>query len=320
MSLIVKMIFGAHLYGTATDDSDVDYRGVFLPTREQILLGKIPKSKSFSTGNDVSKNNPDDIDQDFYSLHHFIKLACEGQTVAMDMLHAIDETLIVNSEIWQQIIRQRHRFYSKNLKAFIDYARRQTAKYGIKGSRLNSASKVLELLNTKNPEHKLRTIWDQLPRIEHCCGKGKDPNGMRLYQVCGKTFQESAAIGYVAAIIEKFYDDYGHRAKLATKNKNIDWKAVSHAMRAAIQVREILTLNTIRYPLKDAPYLLKVKQGLLDYGSEVAPKLESLMDEVEGLIDKSSLPEKTDTAYWDQFICETLEAHHFRKVKKYKKI
>ena len=30
MRIIVKMTFGAHLYGTATSDSDLDYKGIFL--------------------------------------------------------------------------------------------------------------------------------------------------------------------------------------------------------------------------------------------------------------------------------------------------
>lgn len=38
MDLIVKMKFGSHLYGTNTEDSDVDYKGVFLPSKKEILL------------------------------------------------------------------------------------------------------------------------------------------------------------------------------------------------------------------------------------------------------------------------------------------
>lgn len=135
---------------------------------------------------------------------------------------------------------------------------------------------------------------------------------MRQYQVCGKTFQESSSVGYVLPIINKFYDDYGHRARLAAENKNIDWKAISHALRAAIQTKEILTTGTINFPLKDAPFLLDVKSGRLDYAGEVAPVLESLMDEVEKLVNDSALPEKVDVEYWDNFICETLEASRFK--------
>lgn len=312
MDLIVKMKFGAHLYGTATENSDIDYKGVFLPSREDILLGRIPKCRNFTTGDDVSKNCAEDIDEEIYSLNYFIKLACEGQTVAMDMLHAPEDALIVNSDIWRQIVLQRHRFYTKNLRAFISYARRQASKYGIKGSRLNAAAKVLALLKAENPDDKLRQVWDALPRCEHCYDLGTDPNGMRQYQVCGKTFQESAAIGYVIPILEKFCDDYGHRAKLAAQNRNIDWKAVSHALRAAIQTREILTRNMIRFPLRDAPFLIQVKQGRLDYASEVAPMLESLMDEVEQLLDHSNLPAHVDEAYWNRFICDTLEIKRFK--------
>ncbi|MGD2013418.1 MAG: nucleotidyltransferase domain-containing protein [Desulfobacterales bacterium] len=314
MDFIVKMKFGSHLYGTDTENSDIDYKGVFLPSREEILLGSIPKYRSFTTGNYKDKNIPSDVDEEIYSLHYFIKLACEGQTVAMDMLHAPQDFLIKTSKIWQRIVRHKNKFYTKNLNSFVSYARRQASKYGIKGSRLNAASQVLTLLKSNNSELKLRNIWDRLPRIEHCYETGVDPNGLRQFQICGKIFQESSSIGYVIPILEKFYDDYGHRAKLAAENKNIDWKAISHALRAAIQTKEIMTQGTIKFPLKDAPFLMQVKAGNLDYTAEVAPLLESLMDQVEKLVSQSNLPEKVDIDYWNRFICETIENTRFKNL------
>jgi predicted nucleotidyltransferase len=236
--LIVKMRFGSYLYGTATLESDVDYKGVFLPSKNEVLLGRIPKCHTYSSGSQKSKNTPDDIDMEIYSLHYFIRLACEGQTVALDMLHAPDSALEVNSEIWREIIGERHRFYSKNLKSFVNYARRQAGKYGIKGSRLNAVSSALNILKSAVPTERLRSVWDKLPEMDHCYMAETDPNGIRQYQLCGKFFQESAQIGYVISILEKFYQDYGARARQAAKNKNIDWKAISHALRAAYQVRE----------------------------------------------------------------------------------
>jgi len=312
MDLIVKMKFGSHLYGTNTESSDIDYKGVYLPTREEILLNEIPKCRSFSTGSDTKKNSRDDVDEEIYSLHYFLKLACDGQTVAMDMLHAPENMLIESSDIWRNIVKEKRRFYTKNLSSFVDYARRQASKYGIKGSRLSAALQVISILRTQDPERKLKDVWDELPRNDHCHDKGFNPNGLRQYQVCGKTFQESAAIGYTLPILEKFYDDYGHRAKLAAENKNIDWKAISHALRAAFQTKEILTAGTIIFPLKEAPFLLAVKSGRLDYAGEVAPVLESLMDEVEILIRKSDLPDEVDTRFWKSFICEALETTRFR--------
>jgi predicted nucleotidyltransferase len=311
MRIIVKMKFGAHLYGTATSDSDLDYKGIFLPTKEQLLLGCVPKSHNYSTGKDYSRNTKNDVDTELYSLHYFIKLACAGQTVAMDMLHAPDSMILKKSKIWEEIVKNKQKFYTKNLKSFIDYARRQASKYGIKGSRINAALQVLEILKKEDPSKKMKEVWSRLPRIEHCYDVAPDPNGMRQYQVCGKSFQESAAIGYVLPIIEKFYDDYGRRAKLAAENRNIDWKAVSHALRAAFQTKEILTESTINFPLRNADFLRKVKQGKLDYLSEVGPLLETLMEEVESLSLTSSLPEAVDRKFWDKYICETLERELF---------
>jgi len=42
--LIVKMAFGSHLYGTSTPESVLDYKGVFLPSKEQVLLGQIHRT------------------------------------------------------------------------------------------------------------------------------------------------------------------------------------------------------------------------------------------------------------------------------------
>jgi hypothetical protein len=311
MKIIVKMKFGAHLYGTATSDSDVDYKGIFMPTKDEVLLGRIPKSHNYSTGKDESKNTKSDIDVEIYSLHYFIKLACDGQTVAMDMLHAPKDMILQSSNIWKAIINNRHKFYTKNLKSFIDYARRQASKYGIKGSRINAALQILELLKKEDSSKKMREIWDELPRIEHCYDIVPDPNGMRQYQVCGKSFQESATIGYVIPILEKFYNDYGRRARSAAENKNIDWKAISHALRAAYQTKEILIENNLIFPLKMAPFLMKVKQGKFDYLTEVAPVLESLMEEVEELSLSSTLPETVDRKFWDQLICDAIESELF---------
>jgi len=309
LNLIVKMRFGSHLYGTATEDSDQDYKGVFLPTKEQILLGRIPKSYNETTkkGN-TDKNRSTDIDCEIYSLHYFIELACQGQTVALDMLHAPDNMILESSTIWNMITSNREKFYTKDLKAFVGYARRQAAKYGIKGSRLNAAEKVVTFLQSIEERLRLSELWEQLPKGEHIhFPDQKDPNNLRQYQVVGKLFQETARVGYVLPILERFVSEYGKRAQQAAQNLGIDWKAISHALRAAYQTKEILTKQTVTFPLKEAPFLTQVKKGELDYLTQVVPILEELMDEVEALSEVSTLPKKVDRKYWDKFIISVLK-------------
>lgn len=312
LDIIVKMVFGSHLYGTNTPDSDSDFKIVSMPTKEQILLGKVPqKSKHFDTKEGVGKNTNKDVDIEVFTLHNFIELACQGQTVALDMLHAPKEMVLESSHVWDEIVANRERFYTKNLKAFVGYARRQCAKYSCRGSRLNSAQSVIDVFKYEDDDKRLSELWDELPTDEHLHMLGKNSTGIRQYQVCGKILQESICVGHAREIVQRFLSAYGQRAILAAENKGIDFKAVSHAIRAAYEVKELLTDNTITFPLKEAEFLKKVKRGELDYLTEVSPVLDELMSEVEGLSEKSTLPESADREFWERFIMEKVEEAHF---------
>ncbi|GAF68313.1 unnamed protein product [marine sediment metagenome] len=312
-NIIALIRFGSHLYGTNTENSDTDYKGIFLPSREMIFLGKIPKSVRLDSKTDNnSKNTNADIDCELYSLHYFIELACKGETVALDMLHVDNKNLLTTSETWDNITQNRSLFLTKNLKSFVGYARRQAAKYGVKGSRLNAAREFVEVITKEAADEergldiRMKDIWGKLPLNEHCRFIEDSPNGTGQYQICGKILQSSITVDMAHGIISGFIDVYGDRARQAADNKGIDWKAMSHALRAAYQTREILTTGKIQYPLQDAAFLRDVKTGKLDFLSVVLPMLETEMAEVERLSEISTLPEKVDRKYWDDFIIESI--------------
>ena len=307
LNIIVRMHFGSVLYGTNTPESDQDYKGVFLPSKREILLGRIPKSYNTSRKKaEGERNTSEDVDTEIYSLHYFIKLACEGQTVALDMLHAPDNMVIETSQAWKAIVENREKFYTKNLNAFVGYARKQASKYGLRSGRLGNIREVIKVLE-KYERIKLLKIWDELPNLEHTKKSFCDKSKLRMYEIAGKKFQETTSVDYVLKCLKDFETKYGERARLAERNEGIDWKSISHALRAAYQVRQLLTENTITFPLKNAPYLKEVKAGRLDYLTEVVPVLEGLMDEAEKLSKQSTLPDEVDRAFWDDFICEVID-------------
>ena len=310
MDTIVKMIFGSHLYGTNTPESDTDYKGVFMPEWSDILLNRVGKSINESTGTSHSKNSAADVDSEIYTLHYFIKLACEGETVALDMLHAPSDMILTGSAIWDDIVAHREHFYTKNLKAFVGYARKQAAKYGIKGSRLNDAKVVLHFLSGADHDTRLSQIWDILPEGEHIHKLLPDANGVHMYQVCGRKIGETATCEYAASVVQKFHDSYGERARQAAANEGIDWKAVSHAIRAAYQVKSILEHGTILFPLPQADFLKSVKSGELHFANEVGPFLDDLMTELEQLSEKSAYPLKADRGFWDKKLIEYVSDHY----------
>jgi hypothetical protein len=122
LKLVVRMKFGSHLYGMATSDSDIDYKGIFLPSKEEILLGRIPKCYSYSTGDGVSKNRPGDIDVETYPplFHH---LACEGR---WSPCYIYPDSYCESSDIWNSLSGNAAGF-TKSLTALVNYARRQAA-------------------------------------------------------------------------------------------------------------------------------------------------------------------------------------------------
>ena len=319
--IICRTIFGSKLYGTDGPDSDTDYKSVFLPTEMEILTGKIPKTINMTTGKNNCRNSAEDIDHESFSLHYFMELLYQGQTVALDMLHGNKEE--VNTPLWRYLKEHKHEFYTKNMKAFVGYARKQAAKYGVKGSRLDAAREALAFLMTQGD----RTIYDmwysgEIYECEHLHVKivrmgiseklssdwqdtsmPEEVDRQQSYwEVCGKKMTFGGKASHYVDMLKKFYDNYGGRAKLAAANQGIDWKAISHAFRVAYQTKAILEGKGFSYPLDETQELLKIKNGDWDYNSVVAPSLDRIMDEIETLAKFSKLPEKVDVNKWNNWL------------------
>jgi len=305
---LVEMIFGSHLYGTSSSNSDTDYKGVYMPSKRELILSRFPKSINENTKHSSNeKNTSSDVDKEFYSLHYFLELAKKGETVALDMLHAPSSAWISHSWEWEYIVKRRSMFYTKNLSSLVGYARKQAAKYGVKGSRLAEARLVLECLEFYD-QRKVGDILPLLPKGEHCGLQTEE--GVQFYQVCGKKMTLNAYALHYVPMLENFVREYGARAIEAESNSGIDWKAVSHAFRAAYQVRAILRDGDFTYPLAETDFIRAVKSGSLHFKNEVGPKLDTLMDEVELLSAKSTLPEAVDSEWIDELLLFLVDRSH----------
>lgn len=314
---VVEILFGSHLYGLNTPASDRDYKGVVLPTAGQILMQEAKFSLKSSTGDPNAKNTSEDEDVEFVSLQRFIDFACQGETFAIDMLHAPENKIIHSSNLWNIIVENRDKFYTKNMKAYIGYVRKQAAKYGVKGSSLAILEEAIALVKESSSlEFKfmlgfvpkiVEDIIEYLPIGEYSQIVTQTHPSVReqtFYEICGRKFQTTLKIPMFLDALQNIYNSYGERAQAAKDNLGIDWKAISHALRAGYQARAIYKEGGFEYPLKETDFLLKVKQGQLDYLTEVQPELESLVDEVMMLADQSHYPEKVNRKFWNDFIEE----------------
>ena len=309
MKTIVRMKFGSHLYGLSTPESDTDYKSIYLPELNELLLGTAKKSISSSTGNSKSRNTKDDIDDDYISLNEFIRLACNGETMALDMLHAND---VENcGAIWRDLVSKREMFYTTNLNAYMGYVKTQAAKYGIKGSRLAGMREAIDFLKKYVDKGLLLSdVWDDLPLNDYArkitLPKKKGDGVDHFYEVNTKKYQMNNKVDYACERLELMFASYGARALKAERNEGVDHKAVSHAIRAGCQMRDIFSKGSFKYPLDETDFILKVKRGELHYLHDVAPYLEDLVDEIDGLVleNKFNFPEHTDREFWNKWLID----------------
>jgi hypothetical protein len=320
---IVRIKFGSHLYGTNLPSSDIDIKSVYLPCGKDILLQRVKPTISDNTKLDPnSKNSNLDIDNESFSLQQFLKLLTEGQTIALDALFAPDSFLLplsngtVLDPLWTEIRSNKDRFLTRGINSFVGYARRQAAKYGIKGGRVAAVRAVLELLKTFDKNKKLleyqdqlrSTIYNQDTPLEHAAFvdcKGPQPGQLIPHlEVCDRKIPFTNKVRQAVEVYQKVFDEYGARALLAEKNESVDWKACMHAVRVNAEAIELLSTGHITFPRPEAPLLLQIRKGELEY-KKVSEIIESGFTAVGEAAETSTLRETPDLDFVDEIVAQS---------------
>jgi len=298
MELLAKFVHGSHLYGLNTPDSDMDYKGVYMPSMDDYLLCNVKPSINLSTNKTNQKNDSSDVDYEVYSLNKFVDMLVAGEMVAFDMLFAPESMVeyydgsgdvipqdspeLRHNPVWVLRKLYTHLFVSRDMKAYLGYCKKQAAKYGIKGSRLSSLRALrsqVDYIDTIEGlffKGKLSDVVDSLQNDKYCFSDGDS------YVVLGKRHQLSISFSEFRDRINAAVRQYGNRAKLAEQNDGVDWKAVSHAFRAGYQLIEMYETNRMVLPLpqEQREKVLAIKLGERDW-NDVKSELEELINQVE---------------------------------------
>lgn len=314
MNKILEIKFGSHLYGTSTPNSDLDFKGIFLPTAKEIVLGKYKRTVSTTRPKrEFERNTKDDVDIEFFSLDRYLELLSDGQTVALDILFApadmITHITDEGSEIMYQIDTNRTELLNKNLNAFTGYAKAQASKYGLKGFRVHAIREALEFLKAWDGKaYQVGSCpvleWVSNQNSEHIkIDLLKAPNGkMEPYlNICDKKIAFHSTVKYALEHVQRRFDEYGRRALMAEKNEGLDFKALSHAVRVNSEAKELLETGKITFPRPDRELLLKIKTGQMHY-KEVAEIIENGLEELKIISANSTLREQANREWADEFI------------------
>ena len=313
MKKIVEIKFGSHLYGTSTPASDLDIKGIYLPSAEDILLQQVTPTININRVKaQGEKNTAEDIDLEMFTPARFLQLVAEGQTIALDMLFAPNDCILAYDPLWQEIKSIAHKLVNKKATAFIGYCRKQAHKYGAKGDRLALVRQCNRLLTSAEDQYgttaKLEIIRGAfLPLVKESnyisFGATAQPDGSQAeyIEICGKKALFGASIKLARTMSDKLLNDYGARARAAETNNGVDWKALSHAVRIANEAIELLDTKKITFPRPEAAHLLAIKQGKLPY-EEVAREIDMLLAQVEQAEANSQLQNGFDQKLINEFV------------------
>lgn len=319
--IVYLTVSGSKLYGTDTPTSDLDVRGIFIPTLRSVLLKQDENHYVHDTNNSKEKNTSEDVDLTVHSIYSFFNQLAKSETGGIDTLFSVfgDGNIIYEDKAFTDVIRANYkRFLNKNMSSFIGYALGQTKRFGIKGARyseLDSFVKSLPEITEENKEQKLKHFfglfeelinknkYEYIKFVQAPAPRGKGDNNFIPYiSILGKLWEGGITIEYFVERVNKLYEQFGNRTITVSKtDSKTDWKALSHSFRISKEVLELLETSFIKFPLKDATEIRDMKQGKIDV-ELCLEKIQDTLEKVDILLLNSDLPEESDREFMDELI------------------
>jgi hypothetical protein len=253
MEIIVKTIFGSHLYGTNTETSDIDYKIIYKDSLADIILKK-PVENKRTRAEDKTE------EAEYIELRKFLKDLSEGQTYAVDMIFTPKDKILQTSETWELIRQNKKNLLSKDCKAFIGYCVTQAKLYRDKGERIRELLKVEEEIKDLDNYSKVGDQLKSLPLIQKEATRNNQIMIDNFYELHGKYYSPDMLVKELKQRIAQGLQKYGRRANEAGLNIR-DWKSIYHAFRTIRELRELAQTGSIKFPLSCADELLQIRRG-----------------------------------------------------------
>jgi hypothetical protein len=307
---LFKTMAGSRLYGTQTPASDIDWKEIFLPEIDQLLIGRKPVNVVITTGGDHARNTKDDIDNEYIPIQVFANDFIGGQTYAIELAFAAISTEfkasqeVYSMEFLEFVHDLTEKFLTSNIKAMLGYAMNQAQIYGIKGTRLATVRKFTDKLHQiieMNPlarEYKLEllTQWVEKHTDKYMFMSTYENMDVQrpAISLLEKLYPCTITIGEAYDRTLMLKDKYGSRAESAEAANGVDWKAISHAVRISLQAVDILENHRLDFPLSESriELLLAIKNGEKEF-RDVEAILTMILEDLDRIKDITTLPAKS---------------------------
>ena len=159
---------GSYAYGTNTEESDRDYKGVCIPPVDY-YLGLESFNEYNNSGGKNFKNTKDDVDISIIHINKFAKDAMMGVPNNIEILFVRQEGYLKVTPLGQKLIDHRHLFLSKQIKKkFGGYAYSQLMKLKQKKSNGSARHELVQKYgyDTKFAMHSVRLLTSAIEILE----------------------------------------------------------------------------------------------------------------------------------------------------------
>ena len=275
-------ISGSRLYGTYTENSDIDYRGFTIPPFDY-LVG----IRTFDQGELEGYE-----DAVVHSLQQFIKLLLKGDPQVTELMFVPEDKVVNADSVARKILDNKDVFLSQAI-------RRRLMGFSYSEHRKATAQKLVKEKVTHSETEQINMLFNKFPHLE------KDDRA-DIKELCLSDKEEKLVSSFsgLGGKRRRQYEKYGMCVSSAT-----------HSLRLLGELKEFLTTGHITFPRPDAETLKKVRYGEVNK-DEYVEMWEELKNDVDSLSEEDIIvpkhpdKEKAWSLYRD-IVSEYLKENYF---------
>lgn len=284
---------GSYAYGTNVEGSDVDVRGIMLPSKNEILSMTCSEEALVDTNTDTV----------IYPLKQMVKLLCNANPNTIEIVATREQDIFILSEEGQILRENVNLFLTKGkvYNSFLGYAQNQLR-------RLKNTIARDELSQSEKEQHILQSVQKRMATFEQSYSPISE-GGIKLHieksnrkDLDTEIMIDMSLKNYPLRDTKKMLDEMAitlkQYGKLNHRNKKKDEPhLLKHSMHLArlylmgIDILQGKGIRTYREGVREL--LLDIRNGKYSY-EEIYNMAENLEEKFKDVLYESSLPEKLD--------------------------
>lgn len=303
---IMLVRHGSHAYGTNTPESDEDFKGVCIPTKDH-FLGFM---NTFEQHESMASKTGTGVDSVIYSLAKFAKLAADCNPNIIEVLHVDDSDVVKIDQFGEHLRSIRDHFISKKAKhTFSGYAHAQLKRIKTHRSWLLNPPLIEPTRKEFGLSETMKVSQSELGAFE-------------------QLMNEQGEINVSRDVMTLFLRERDYQTKRAQFDQYVNWKKTRNPKRAFIEekhgydtkhgyhlmrlmrmCKEILeTHRVIVKRTVDRDELMAIRNGQVSY-DELIERADRLESECEVLYETSTLRKQPDRQFLDKQIVDITERY-----------